>query len=575
MKILTFILSISMAVPSWASFGSGLPDNYCAYNASSARAYKPQSVIDAEANLKRAQDKKERLERKLERVDCNECEDNFAFFVSAITGESLKDYTDHMAGGGRCTPQLTNVAIYNYWADVNKWEKIDVEPRRITPGRMIAGGGSGRNVTPPVGPGTPPPTAGDELGGGNRPPVIQPPTGRPVVDAPDFVSSCPRYAGPNGSVDVGLCEIGQEQNYFTRDERRLCRKCLRTSSSYPSGRYAFCLSSEALIAELEDQIADLEDELEDAIDIAAENGEEAVCADCMTDNRSGFNKYGPTALAGLATLAAGYFAYKQERNSYEYYRDVIHPDNNAKGYPTPMMADQSGNAFATVLVGGLPMVLNTAVGTGAFGCSGSSVFGSGMITSGNSAGTQVGGATGVSGILGGLLGGNGVGVNGQLTTGVGATTNNGYVIGANGQPVYVGGNNGVMTTAEIEAQMAQSQQQLAAIQAQQAALSAQYTYANSYNALTQQYQAGVSALGPAPGVAGVGAVTSGGNMSGVLSPVGSSVLTGGVQIGAHLGMGTSVTPPMINAQGAMGTTFNPNVAPSPTTVPSGAGINRL
>lgn len=573
-----------MAVPSWASFGSGLPDNYCAYNASPARAYKPQSVIDAEARLKEVRDKKERLERKLERVDCNECGDNFAFFISAIQGESLKDYTDHMAGGGRCTPQLTNVAIYNYWANINNWEKIDVEPRRATPGRMIAGGDSARNVVTPVedGPGTPPPTGG-ELGG-NRPPVIQPPTGRPTAEAPDFVSSCPRYAGPNGSVDVGLCEIAQNQThsngepFFARDERRLCRKCLRTSSSYPSGRYAFCLSSEALIAEFEDQIADLEDELEDAIDIAAENGEEAVCADCMTDNRSVVNRYGPTALAGVATLAAGYFAYRQERKSYEHYRDVIHPDNNAKGYPTPMMTDNSGRAFATTLIAGLPTVLNTAVGTGAFGCSGSSVFGSGLVTSGNSAGTQVGGATGISGILGGLLGGSSAG--GQVTAGAGATTNNGYVIGANGQPVYVGnnGNNGVMTTAQIEAQMAQSQQQLAAIQAQQAALSQQYAYANSYNALTQQYQAGISALGPAPGaVAGNGVVNTGGNMSGVLAPTGSSVLTGGVQIGAHLGMGGSVRPPVINGQGTVqtGTPFNPNVTPSPTTVPSGAGINRL
>ncbi len=574
-----------MIVPSWASPGSGLPDNYCAYNASPARLYKPQSVINIEVKLKQAKDKKRKLENKIKRIDCVRCTKSLKFFVSALASEQFNDYTNHMAGGGSCTPKLTNISIYNYWANINNWERINNQGRNITQGRTIAGGDGRSGSSDEL-------VSGDPVSNSNS--EVRPP--KRIKPAPDFVPSCPKYAGPNGSIHVDFCKIAEGKKdsngslYFAKEDRRLCRKCLRGSITHPSGRHSFCLSSKALIAELEDQIEDLEDELEEAVEIASDNQEKAVCADCMIDNRSWFEKYGPTLLAGGITAAAGYFAMRSERESYKHYKNVIHPDNNKKGYPTPMMSDKSGLTFATVMIGGLPVILNTAIGTGAFGCSGSSVFGGGLVTSGVFSGHQVGGVTGLPSVLNGALGGRRGG--GSVSVGAGATINGGnggYILGPNGQAIYNGGQGAPyqtsISTAQIRAQIAESQrqqaalrvqqqQQLQALQAQQAALSRQYTYASSYNALTEQYRAGVSALGPAPNVYGSGGYISGGSTSGVLPPPGSSVLTGGINIGvgAHLSTGGAAGvggPPIYRA------VPNPHVPPRQRAAPSGAGVNRL
>ncbi len=599
MKILTFILSFTVAAPSWASLGSGLPDNFCAYNASSVRAYEPQSVIDARTRLEAAQNEKKDLEKKLSKIDCDACADNFETVISIVANGQLKAYEDHMAGGNACVPVggvASNVTVYNYWAEINGWDQIEESGAdKFTPDRMIAGSNDG----------------GSEVVGGA--PAITPPTiTPPPAGAPEFSPTCPYYAGPNGSVKVDVCERAGAN--ISRDDRRLCNRCLRKTSRYSSGRYAFCLRSESLIQDLEDKIADLEADLEDAIDEAADSGEEAVCADCMRDNRNFLQKYGPSLLVGGLTLFAANSARRSERQSYEYYRDVIHPDNNAKGYPTPMMADRSGATFATVLVAGVPTVINTAMASGAFGCSGSSLFGGGMVSGGQGAGAQVGGASGIfSGLFGGGNGGGaggqwgGTGMGGPWGGNGGATTGSGYIIGPNGQPIYGAGGQwgnaadggGGMSLAQLQAQAAQSQQAADAAAQRASALSSYVSnrsaWEQSQQAIFQNTQAQLNAIGQAPtmpqGMGGGGGAYGqygvngqwggGGNMSGVMNPNASIFGNGRIQGGVFMNVnaGAGAYPPMMGAQAGYqyggyqqgGAGFNPNVAPPSVSSPSGGG----
>lgn len=543
-----------MAVPSWASLGSGLPDNFCAYNASSARSYEPQAVIDARKKLEAAQKEKEDLEKKREGIKCDACAGNFEKIISIVDHGQIKAYEDHMAGGGACTPLVSNVDIYNYWAEINDWEQIEERGGRHTaPNRMVASPNDNQNHE--VGGGTP----------GNN--GLHVPVNVPELETPGFSPTCPKYGGLHGSVDVSICDLAASgtfaeghpnagQSYISRDERRLCNTCLRKTSRYSSGRYGFCVNSEALLADLEDKIADLEDDLKDALDEAEDNGDEVVCADCMTDNRSFLEKWGPTLLVGGLTLYGANQAAKTQRESYEYYRDVIHPDNNAKGYNTDMMADTSGSVFSTVLISGVPTVINTALGSGAFGCSGSALFGSSVTTTGDSAGTQVGG---LSGILSGLLGtGTSTTTADTQTTGV----NGGYTI-VNGQVVYNNTTTGTtgMTDAQIQAAINANNEALTVAQQRQTALANYAAYSSSVAAINQRTAAEIAALGTAP-VLTSATTTAGVTAASGTSIYGSGYVQGGVSAYINAAATASATPPWMSAQTAATTTTytNTNVA---------------
>ncbi len=579
-----------MVFPSWADHpGSGLPDDYCAYNASSLRKYKPQSVIDVEARLKVIKSEKAKLENKRRRSHCRKCKENLELFVGGLSGEDIKDYTDHMAGGGACTPQITNVGIYNYWANINNWEKIPTSVGNVAKIRTIAGGsGTGSDLVDTSQDDDSVDSSGELGGGGAGSSGSGNGVVAPETPAPTFVSSCPTYAGLSGSVDVELCKIKEGEKdssgalYFNMSDRRHCRRCLRVSSVYPSGRYSFCLSSEALIADLEDKIADLEDELEETTEIAAENLEESVCADCKTDNRSWFEKYSPMGIVGGLVGLGAYFASKSERDAYKYYKKVIHPDNNAKGYPTSGMSDRSGTVLATVLIEGIPTIIDVGLSTGAFGCSGSALFGGRSVSSRVDAHGHLEDTRILPGALGDILGAD---VNGSR---VGANTNSGYTIGPNGQIIYNnnnGSNGAGLSAGQIRAEIAQNQQRLARLQAEQdrqlanlrarhEALARQYTYAQSYDALTEQYRAGISALGPAPGYAGSNrGFNVEGRASGVLPPFDLSTLTGGFHIDAHLSSGSSNR--YYDRYYERDAYRNNNVGPRSRPAPSGSGINRL
>lgn len=607
-----------MAVPSWAQFGSGMPSDYCAYNASAQRVYKPQAVVDAERRLKEAKDELEALEKKLERLNCDDCESVVERAIRLTDPSNYDTYMAHLEGGSFCSTSplvSSNIEVYNYYARIAGWETIEPRSVDLSADRMIAGSdAAGEGYAPHEEPVRLPPRPDEvELGGGSPVGGDEPGSAvpDPVLPAPNL---CPRYAGPNYSLRPQICEDARARG-LSSNEYRDCRRCVNPTRSKPGGRYGECLRESVMIEEqivaLEDRVLDLEDELEDAKADSA--GDPVVCADCMKDPRSGWQRWGPMALMGGLTLAGAYFGYRQERKSYDHYRDVIHPDNNAKGYPTAPMLDRSGYRFASTLIGGLPMVINTGLASGAFGCSGSSMFGSGMIGAGMGAGSQMGGLMGVPTIFnGGLQGNAGVSMGGGLYNGnagpwgaypgmgggIGGGLNGGFggMNGGMGGGVYggMGGNGGMMSSAQINAQIAQ-------LNAYQSQLAQRAAWTNSYEAITQNYQSQVQALGayPAGGsVFGAGGGMMGGG-AGVMAPNSGAVLSGGVNIGAHLGMGVggapgmpSVSPPMRpgatgigtiptgvptrgGAPAGMGTPFNPNVTPSPATQPGGSVANPL
>lgn len=627
-----------------AMYGSGVgsTSDYCAYNASSDRLYEAKNVKAAKDKIKAVEAKIENLEKKLDRLDCEDCEEVvykiLETMLSIDDSETVDSYIDYLSGGNQCSV-MSYVDEYNYYAIINGWDFIpQYNSQDMNPDRMIAGGTSTasppatpspRPVPKPVQEETPPPS---EVGGGTPPPVDEEVPVEVVSPAPPAPQNCLKWGGPNNTINYKICyeKYDNNSNILNAKEQKKCVSCLKPTGRNKSGEYGDCLQEKLKIEEeiaiLEDELEDLEDDLADA---EANPSSDTVCADCMKDTRSSWSKYGAPILAGALTLGAAYWTYKKESDAYDDYTtqlNQIYEDNNAKGYPSdPYFKENlSGYRAATVLVNGLPMVINTGLASGAFGCSGSSIFGSGAVTSGIFSGSQSGGTTGIPSILSGLSGQ--AGVSGGLYTNSGSgpwgagtgsmgTIGNGnmgtmtpffpgngsgqmgtvYNPNGYGQVGVNGGMGSVMTDPQaLQQQMLQLEQQRAYINQQYDLINQQQAWAGSYQSLTQNYQQQVQALGAYPsgnvyagagGGAGFG-VGLGGNIysgqtnTGVMAPYASSTgLSGYLNAGFGLGVSTGPsnyvmqqpqlggfnTGTIYNNNGTAGATYNQGQVFNPNT----------
>ena len=569
LKLLSLIIiSLSLALPVQASLlgtpGHGMPLDKCAYPQTEAPIYKSQSVINIENKLAAAIKKRDSLEKKLERVDCSYCEANFRKVISIVDKDNYNEYIRHLEGGSSCSVAFTNVDIYNYWASFNNWEQIELFSRPKQPIRNIAGG-------------CPEGETCGELGDGNGEPPPPPAVSRPEIEPPTAPPGCPYYALPNYGVKPEICEVAKP--HISSAEYRKCVKCVS-----PRGKrsYGKCLRESAhleeQLAELDDQIEELEEDLEDAIYDAEDGGEQGVCINCPKP-KSFLSKWGLPIAGGVLGGVGGYLlgknVTKKAYNKNVAYNQVIQEDNNAKGYPTPpfkLQDNSKRNGLLAGAVGGGLLFYAGGKASGAFGCSNSSIFGDGFIKSGEGAGTQVGGATGLGGILsglwdkfgGGLGGGAGGGNTNGVTTGQGAVPP-GYAVGPNGQLIFVGHGGGAggqptMTQAQIDIQIQANQQRLAQ-------LNAQRTYQASYNTLTSDYQAQLTALQQSNPAALYGNIYGQGGSSGVLAPSSNSVLQGGISVNMGANIGSSGVLMPQQPQQLPGTFYQPQGGGPPTNVP--------
>jgi hypothetical protein len=581
--LFSIFISLTFALPAQAlllgNAGHGDPQGGCAYPETEAPVYKSQTVINIENKLKVATDKRDELEKDLSRLDCSYCESNFRKVISIIDKDNYNEYIRHLEGGSSCSTAFNNVDVYNHWASLNNWEKIELytRPKQII--RNIAGG-------------CPEGQTCGELGDGEPDRPSPPPVSRPEIEPPVAPPGCPYYAGPNYTVKPEACEVAKP--HISTREYRKCVKCV---SPRDRRSYGKCLRESAhleeQLAELEMQIEELELDLEDAIEDAEDSGERGVCTNCPEEVSAGRKWILPVA-GGVVGGALGYYlGNKLTQDSYDEkvaYNQTIQDDNNAKGYPSSPFQHENNskrNGILAGLAGGAALFYAGGKASGAIGCSNSSIFGDGLLTSGSGAGTQVGGATGISGLLSGLIGkftGSGSSNDGNtngVTTGQGIAPP-GWVLGANGQWVNTGGAGGAngqggLSTGQIDAQIAANQAQLAQ-------LSAQRTYQASYNTLTNDYYANLSTLQRPPSLNGN--IYGQGGSSGVMAPSSNSVLQGGVSLNLGLGAnaGVGVLSPQHQQQQLPGTFWQPptttapigapgNVVPPTSTSP--AGINRL
>jgi hypothetical protein len=488
-QIWIIFLSATTAMASVPGHGSPQGFEYCEYNAEPVRTHRPSNVVRAEEALEQAEEALERIQADFDEADtCQlECRDTVYRVIELTVGRgNLQEYLDYLGGSFECYA-VANSAVrqYNTFAQVYGWDIIREDIPQASPQRMIA-----EDRVPPTGGGviTIP---DDEISGSDPDP--RPVDPRPV-DPPQNIDC--RYMGPNNTLDLSICQAARN-NGLTNRQYSQCRRCLG-----PQNNYGRCLRRMARLEqelyEAQELVEQRERELEEAL---ANPSSRTTCTDCMQDTRNWWERWGPTIATGAVVGLSGYFAYRQERNSYEYYRDVIHENNNRLGYPTEPREDLSGYRLAAHLVNGAPLVINTGLSTGAFGCAGSSMYGMGSIVGGLFGGTQQGGATGynnstISGILNGGIGGS-----------IGGGINGGAGQWGTGQP----------SSAQIDAMIRAQQESIAQQQAQLAAMQQSQSYYQSRAAIEADALARIQALG-APPAAGTGVWAQG---------------QGGVQVGGN------------------------------------------
>ena len=465
-------LSATTAMASLPGHGSPQGFEYCEYNADPVRTHRPSNVVRAEEALEQAEEALERIQDEFDEADtCQlECRETVYRVIRLTVGErNLQDYLDYLGGSFECYGVAnTSVRHYNMYAQVYGWDVIQEGASGINPKRMIA-----ENPRVPDAGGGTITIAEPELGDPDPQPVRPE---RPVVPAPQH-QQC-TYMGPENTLDLSICEAARRApNGLDNRGFSTCRRCLG-----PQNRYGRCLRRMARLEQELYEAQDLVEQKESELNAAlASPSSGTTCTDCMQDTRNWWQRWGPTLAVTGIVGATGYFAYRQERNSYEHYRDVIHENNNRLGYPTEPREDLSGYRLAAHLVNGTPMILNTGLSTGAFGCAGSTMYGMGSILGGVLGGSQQGGANGYNtGVTGGL--------NGSITGGILNGGNAGNGTWGTGQP----------SGAQIDASIRAQQQAIAQQQAQLAALQQSQAYYQSRSAIEADAMARINALGQAP-----------------------------------------------------------------------------
>lgn len=580
MKILIFILSITMAVPSWASLtsgfgptaetnpGHGLPSGQCSYDQTNVEPAEPASVLKIRAEIKAKKDELDKLTSDLEKKkrSCQSCDDLVFDALKNLEGkgeESIKVYRRYLEGSPYCggSEMLTsfnasNVDIYNMWSSTNGWGRI--EPPRII-NRSLAGGGGGERCFKRSTGQVFDTVNGDELGAG--------PDAEDYEPCPDHIGAedkgC-KYAGEFNEIRAVVCT----EHYISNvSDRKKCVECLRKHSSYGNSKLRRCFEK---IAGLEHRKTILTDELlvlRDELEYEESEGSSVVASSSGNGKgRKIFNSIAPILIGGGLGYLVGKAFYNKQKKA------VLADDEIRKQQGYPIAGGSSVDSTGAIALG-------AAVGYGAFGLAKESgAFGCSDDTAISGLGSMFGGLGGEGGLgslLSGVLGNGQTGINGQIGVGGpnGHLQNGGWVMGQNGQWVQQGGNTGMMTAAQIQAQMAQGNQQLAVLQQRQAALS---QYASIQGSLAAEAQN--SAARRAAIIGGVdmsalhGQVYGQNQTSGVMMPGMSGVLQGGVNLSVNAG--ASIMPPVGSfqmsgaAQTGVGTNFNPNVQPSPMTSPS-------
>lgn len=518
---ISVLLSASLALANTP--GTGAPSNfeYCEHNARAIDSHRPTNIVNAEEALESAEASLTRLEDEFDEAnECQaECEETVYNVIRSTVGDrNLQDYLDYLGGSFECYG-VANSAVrnYNMYAQQNGWEVI--QDTNIAPSRMVACNGGECDETRPgtiaIGD-----TSGNELGGGGtQTPVV---TG-PATSAPQH-QQC-TFMGPNNTLDISICREAQRQGLDGRQIAK-CNKCLG-----PINDYGKCLRRAAGLQQKIYEAQELVEKRKDELDEANANPSSGTtCTGCIEDTRSWWQKLLPTAAAAAMVAIPGYLAYKAAKESYEYAINVTHENNSRLGYASEPTQDLSGYQFAAHLVNGAPLILNTGLSTGLFGCSGSTFYGAGQILSGVLSGSQQGGATGYTAdILGGLT-----------TSG---NTNGNVVFDANGNIISGGG---TATGSSIDARIQANNELLAQIQRDNQILAQRASTTQSLEANRQEYEARNAAILNGTGYSSItdfvngggqtnaSVTTSGsGSSSGIYNPLaailgGNGVFQGGV-----------------------------------------------
>ena len=512
-QIWIIFLSATTAFAHTPGHGSPQGFDHCEYNAEAVRTHRPSNIVKAEKALKIAEKNLERLEKGFTKADeCeNKCKNTVYKVIEKTVGKNnLQYYLNYLGGSFDCY-QAANSAVrrYNMYAQIYGWDVIKEELPQINPQRMIAtdpkkkeasGGGT---ITMSERPDNPqvevaeevkqtPPVPNNESNGEIGTPVpITLPQSRPKLPAP-LHQTCNHMEEKN-TLSLEICNEAAKKEVLDGRELNLCKRCLG-----PINNYGRCLRRKARLEQELSEAQELAIQREFELDAAKEKpSSKTTCTDCMKDTRNWWERWGPTLATGALVALPGYLAYRQEKSSYKHYKNVIHENNNRLGYPTEPREDLSGYRLAAHLVNGAPLIVNTGLSTGAFGCAGSSMYGAGSIIGGLFGGTQRGGANGynnqvlnsVSGNVGGILNG------GMHQAGV-------------SQP----------SGAQIDAWIRAQQQSIAQQQTQLAALRQSQTYYQSRAAIEADALRRVKALGAPPStstagvwIQGQGGVSTGGN----------------------------------------------------------------
>ena len=462
-QIWIVFLSTTTAMAGVPGHGSPQGFEYCNYNADPVRTYKPSNVVKAEKALELAEKHLKRAKEDLDNADpceSTKCHHIFKKVIELTVGKkNLHSYSEYLRGDFKCYI-VANSAIrhYNMYAQVYGWDVIQEETLQIDPQRTIANSGEiGKSDDASPG-------ASDDAPSG---------TAAPVPEASED-KECP-YMGFDQTLNTEICDDASEKENSSRNYTlSSCKRCFGPNEP-GYNKYGRCLKERDRLEQVLHEAQNLVDTRKTEKNNAEKKpSSTTVCTDCMQDTRSWWEKWGPTLLTGGIVGLTGYFGYRQERNSYKHYRDVIHENNNRLGYPTEPRDDLSGYRLAAHLVNGAPLVLNTGLSTGAFGCAGSSMYGAGSVLSGIFGGAQQGGANGYnSNILNGLSG--------------------------NVSGILNGGTNGLWGTsppsaAQIDATIRAQQESIARQQAQLAILQQNQNYYQSRAAIERDALARIQRL---------------------------------------------------------------------------------
>ena len=483
-KFFIFFLSTTTAMAHTPGTGDAGNFEYCEHNASPVRTYKPSNVARAEKALDEAQAELDALEKEYEKLNkcTNTCKDVVQrVFDLTISRTYHENYIEYLKGDSNYCQKVTdaNVRKYNLYAVLNNWSSIETEKLKNykKPSRMIA---VDANAGKPAGGGIiVVPDAPSELGT-SRPRPVEPTVTISEVKPAPTAQSCVYTTESEYKIDIQICEDAKEKGLPAKDYVK-CRSCLG-----PVNKYGKCLQDLSRInqrfAEAEYIVEQRLEELEEA---KANPESKETCTDCMQDTRSWWSKWGPMAAVGALVSIPAYFAYRQDRNSYKYYKDVIHENNNRLGYPTEPREDLSGYRLAAQLLNGTPAIVNTGLATGAFGCAGSTMYGTGAVLSGLLTGTQINGAGGINGsVLGGLSGS----IGGNGTAGLGGGLSGGGGVNGTGQP----------SSAQIQAMLEAERQAAAESQARLQYLNEYNSYYQSRAQIEADALARINALGSVP-----------------------------------------------------------------------------